>query len=114
MNIPTITMPKEQAREAFLHYRQALKQKWTEADDALMRGYKALAKSQQVLDLAAVMKKAGCNHLYQPHLALCRADAVHVWFRRQSDGAGRFQMESGWINDRATRRYVDIPHGTFP
>ncbi|MCI0423964.1 MAG: hypothetical protein L0312_32925 [Acidobacteria bacterium] len=112
MNIQTITMPKEKAREAFLHYRQAVKQKWTEADHALMRGYKVLAKGQAVLDLQDVMHKTGLDHLWRPKLAIGRADAPAIWARVYRDGRADFSMER-WFNENATRRYVRLPAGTF-
>jgi len=114
MNIQTITMDKTKAREAFLHYRSSVRARFTKEDHALMVGYRALAKGKILLDLADVMKQAGCNHLYQPKLAICRADATHVWFRRERGGAGTFQMDSGWISGRATMRYVRLLPSTFP
>ena len=59
MNIQTISLPKEQAHQAFREYREAFRKDGQARDGVLMRGYKALAKGNQVIDLGHVIKEAG-------------------------------------------------------
>jgi hypothetical protein len=80
MNVPLIEMPVEEAKAAFHEYRRAVWAQHREDDVALMRGYKALAKGQQVLDLENVMRTAGLDEQGRPRLAICRADSLHCWF----------------------------------
>ena len=55
MNAATIEMPKARAHELFQEYRQAFRDGGAEADRALMRGYEAISKGRQVLDLYDTM-----------------------------------------------------------
>jgi len=116
MNIESITMAKPDARAAFVEYRDALKARHTAEDEALMRGYKALAKGQQVIDLHNVMRAAGLDEEGRPRLAICRADIGWVRFRRYDR---RFEFSDApdtfWgIQNRHRRLYVDLPKETWP
>jgi len=112
MNVETITMPNKQAYEAFREYREAFRKHGQERDAALMRGYRALAKGLQVIDLASVMKAAGLDEQRHPRLAIGRADGETVWLRRESNGSASFHMDNR-MNWQASRRYVRLPPGTF-
>jgi hypothetical protein len=75
MDVETITMDPAEARQAFEEYREAVRERHNEEDEALMRGYRELAKGHQLLALTPAMIEAGLDHRGLPRLAICRADA---------------------------------------
>ena len=105
MNVPTIEMPQEAARAAFLEYRHSVrsaKQSALNTEDALIaRSYKALAEGKQVVDIEEAFAGAGYDELGLPRLAIARADqkvvavaSVYgplsgVWERRLELGPAR-------------------------
>lgn len=112
MNVQVISLNREQARERFLEYRAALRRDHTKADEALMRGFRALAKGKAVLDLLGVMKTAGLDTRGRPRLAIVRADAEQVYCNVFASGAACFSMDR-WPRDNHTRRNVSFRDGTF-
>jgi len=112
MNVQTITMPRKEAYEAFREYREAFRRDGQVRDAALMRGYKALAKGKQVIDLAEAMKTAGLDAQGRPLLAVCRADAQRCHIEAWDTGGLRFWMDREG-RDRESRRFVQVPNGTF-
>ena len=112
MNIQTIEMPKKQALKAFREYRDAFRRDHQVRDGVLMRGYKALAKGKQVIDLGQVMKAAGVDEQSRPKLAIVRADARQVQLQAFNEGAARFWVDHRG-NDHESRRFIQVPRGTF-
>jgi hypothetical protein len=112
MNLPTITMDREKAQEAFDQYRGSLLRRHNEEDAAIARGYKALARGTPLLKLSEALKRGGLDQDSLPRLAICRADAKWCWLRLDADGEAWFSMDPRF-NDYATRRYVHVPEGTF-
>jgi hypothetical protein len=88
MELQTIEMERPAAREKFLEYRQAIKTKHTEEDEALMRGYREIARGKQVIDIRSAFDQAGIEltvgQHYLPQLAICRADQRRVSLERTS------------------------------
>lgn len=123
MNITTIEMPIAEAKQAYAKYRTAVRKKYgslaaaREADAALVRAYRALAKGQQVLDVVAVMRELGLNSDGLPVVAIARADVKWCACRVLNNGSAVFREEdSGHWNDwsaRKTQGDVGIPRGTF-
>jgi len=109
MDVQLIEMNKEEAREAYLEYRQGRESE----DEEIARIYKAIAKEQPVFDVNEVMAKAGMDHYQHPKLAICRADAEFVWLHTWSNGRVAFCMDRNW-EQYWSRRYVSIPEGFFP
>lgn len=112
---------REDARRAFLEYRRAVT---LESDpsrraeyDGLMRGYKAIAKGQQVIDLAKTIGTAGLQEdtLY-PRLAICIADATKCKVTLRTDGGATFCDAGDKYRWRAVpkSRRVELPMGTLP
>ena len=111
------TIDRTAARRAYVEYREAVLH---EADaarkreyDGLMRGYRAIARGQQVLDLAQAMQAAGLQEAtFYPRLAICRADATWCRLRMEEDGSAVFSADNA--GDRAWTRQVRCAAGTFP
>jgi hypothetical protein len=85
MNVPTITMPKAEALQAYREYRTAVRANPNRQDRAIMLGYKALSKGNAIIDLVQVMQAAGVHEGTKlPKLAVARADWEHVRFSSSS------------------------------
>lgn len=112
MEVPTIQMPQDEARRAFEHYRTAVKARLTAEDEAIMAGYQAILRGQQVVDLLAVMRGCGLDAQGCPKLAIIRADARECWLRIRSDRSAQFAMDR-WARS-SRRRHIDLPPGTLP
>ena len=86
MNLQTITMDKNEARKAFLDYRRAVRERHSDEDVQIMRGYRAMCKGLHVIELNATMQAAGQNAQGWPRLAIARADERRIEVRRFNDG----------------------------
>lgn len=114
MNVSTISMDKNQAKQAFLQYRDLVRLRHNAEDEAIMRGYKHLSKGKALIDVSAAIAHAGTDHKYLPRLAISRADYKIVWYRGWRNGSGRF-TPSQWPNASTVRSGVfEMKEGTFP
>jgi len=135
MNVPTITMPQIEAKQALDAYRKGLQiagnstaayRRNEENDRALMEAYQALAAGRRILDLHEVMQEAGCDDQGRPRLAICPA---HVrwcyfnlqWLQRNQGSFGNNRRCGVFATTRAmlyrpsaTRSRVEVPVGCFP
>lgn len=107
MNLATIDMPIEEAQRAFEEYRDAVRERHDDEDEAIMRGYRVLAKGQQVLNLRKMLKAGGVTRLdlprpfdrqgriavTVPRLAVARANRTTVW-TNGVDKRGRCTMQT--------------------
>lgn len=82
MNTAEIEVPRDVALQHFRDYRNALRQRFTKEDEALMRGYQALSKGRRLLDLHESFRIAGLDELKRPRLSIARCDWQYVYFRR--------------------------------
>lgn len=128
MDLATMTMERGEARKAFAEYRGAVRDarhaEMTEADQAIMRGYKALARGNQVISMVETMRAGGFVELGRrgyntpmrlPNLAVIRADAKRCFTDGiHADGSVRFASaaESVWQSTH-TRRRIVLDRGTF-
>jgi hypothetical protein len=89
VNLPTIEMDRSTARTAFLAYRKEVRQRHSAEDEALMRGYRALANGTGVLSLKAAIIRGGFDEQHRPKLAIARADENWVrLYNRYRGGLG--------------------------
>lgn len=99
MNTPLITMDEAEAKQKMEVYRSRLgklkgkqvAKEISEQYEAIMRGYKALAKGTPLLDLEDVMKVCGHDAKGRPRLAICAADGKIVNFSWRSSNSGLFR-----------------------
>lgn len=110
---------RQQAREAFLAYKRGI---LSETDavrkreyEALMRGYRAIARGQTVLDLHLAMRHAGLQPGTFPKLAICRADAKKCSVYLRPDGSAVFaaDKDARWVYEREKKAVVRLPVDTF-
>ena len=84
MDLPLITMPKEEARREERIFRALLndpKRRHTKADETAHRAYRALAGDRTVLGLISLVeafRRAGVDEQGRPRLAIARADRERV------------------------------------
>lgn len=86
MELATIEMERPKARQAFLDYRKAVRERHNAEDEEIMRGYKALAAGKTLIHLSRTMSAGGTYEYHWrsgwtdeshtsvlPRLAVCRA-----------------------------------------
>ena len=117
MDLQTIELPEDEARERFTEYRNAVRARHNEEDAAIMRGYRALAKGSSLISLAGAIRAGGCDEKNLPRLAVGKATALKVWLsQRDADGAVRF-VTRRYYEGRAANNHIDVrafPPGTLP
>lgn len=74
MDLATIEMPVQEARKKFLEYREAVKGRHYEEDQAIMQGYRALAQGRRLLRMSETIEAAGFDGRGLPKLGLAKAD----------------------------------------
>lgn len=119
--IGTPQISRQDARKAFLEYRRAVIDEKDPARrkeyDGLMKGYRAIAKGLQVVDVAHVLQVAGLQHdTCYPRLAICRADATTCFVDMREDGSATFRANkqpSTW-GRTASADLVRCSAATFP
>lgn len=133
MELATITMDRNHAREAFLAYRKSVRERHDQEDAEIMRGYRALARGHQLIRLSETLRAGGSElktfevhnrwngRTYRlvcrvPRLAVIRADAKVCFTAGIDDDGGclltadRQDRELSPNNRRDRRRIAD---GTF-
>ncbi len=123
MDLATITMPEQKAREKFLEYRRAVRARHDDEDEQIMRGYKALASGRRVIELSKTIAAGGFDikkgrGTFQgtyalPRLAIAWADQPKVYIQGiDRRGALTFFWNEN-LNPQATRRNVRLEEWTF-
>lgn len=97
MKLPTIAIPRHEARAHFLAYRRAVRERAEKDDQALMSGYRALSRGKRVINGAEAIAQGGVGADGLPALAITRADAERCFVRYQSDGAVLFGANDNLI-----------------
>jgi hypothetical protein len=126
MELATIDMPVEEAQSAFEEYRAAVRERHNEEDAAIMRGYRVLARGQQVLRLSSTVRAGDVEEkvfrgrwsrntvtVTLPRLAVARANRTEVW-TYGIDERGTCTMQTK--RDPHVNNRVDVmrfPEGTF-
>lgn len=111
MNTAQIDVPQDVALQHFRNYREALKKKHDKEDEALMRGYKALAKGKRLLDLQESFRIAGVDEHKRPRLAIARCDWRTVFFVHLSSFGFSFAAKS-WPHHNSHK--ISFPDSVFP
>lgn len=88
MDLATITMDRAEARQAFLDYRRAVRDRHNEEDAQIMRGYRELSKGRRLIHLSQTFAAGGTvervrrnETVHLPALAVARADLAEVYVR---------------------------------
>ncbi len=113
MDIGLVVMPKHQARKAFVEYREAVRERHSAEDEAIMRCYRALSQGKQVVNIQDAMRQAGEDSQGLPRLAVMRADQERAFLDRFDDGRLHFKPESGSWGSQARTVNFHFPRGTL-
>ena len=82
MQVATIAMEQEKAREAYAQYKQAVRENRANAQDkAIMLGYRALTKGKTLVNIADAIRQGNLDELGRPRLAIGRADWEQAHFQ---------------------------------
>ena len=90
MKLPLITIPRAEARQHFLDYRRAVRERAQKDDATLMIGYRALAQGKRVVNGAEAIAQGGVGADGLPALAITRADAERCFVRYYTQGAVQY------------------------
>lgn len=108
-----VKMPVAQAREKVAEYLRAVRERHSAEDQAILRGYRALAKGHQVIDLPQVIRLGGAfEQTGLPRIAVATASHEFVHVRRASDGEVSFLPDT-WVAHNRRRDCFRCPAGTL-
>jgi len=113
MDLSTITMEKPKARAAFLEYRKAVREHHNAEDEAIMRGYRELARGRQLINLPETIAAGGVDDQGLPRLAVMRADVPWCWVQRSANGAVTFTPAQR-VRSQLRKGVYRLPPDTFP
>lgn len=112
MELATLDVSQDQAREALIHYRAARKLNRNAEDDAIIRGYNQIMKGRRLIELSQVIKAGGADERGRPRLAIMRADQRTCECTVSSDGMVVFGPR--WARHVARSLRIELPSGTLP
>lgn len=87
MNVETIEMPVDEAKEKWREYRDACKDSpENKFLQDMKKIYNALGQGRKIIDIDKVMIKGGLHSgIYDPRLAVARADFEYGYFRYEKE-----------------------------
>lgn len=110
MKIETLKIHRKTAEKKYKEYLQAVKDGHTDKTyKELKEAFYHAKNGRKLIDVAEVMKNAGCDENGRPNLAIIRADAEECYFEAYRDGRGRFQMTRWWKRGQT----IELKEGTF-
>ena len=92
MNVSTITVGEEEAKQMLAEYR-ALGDRATDEDKLVQKAMLEASRGHALIDIARAIPAAGADHLGRPHIAIARADDPEIVVWRGSHYYG----DAGWI-----------------
>src|SRR5689334_16508278 len=93
MNVATLTIPKEQAREKLKAVRTQLHRRADAEYQALEAAYEQAARGRPLVDVRQAILDAPKDEKGRPRLAIARADKRQVRFSQWAAGAMGFQSQ---------------------
>lgn len=108
MKLPTIEMPKQEAREKFLEYRHAVQERHSAEgaalDEQIMKGYRQMSLGKPLIDIEEAFRISGEDELHRPRLAIARADEKTIILDRANHGGFRLEPDE-WSTVARSRRW---------
>lgn len=111
-DLPTITLPKDQAKEEWKKYCKVLKTRKDKFLKIMKDAHYQMSKGNELLDIYKIMNEIGLNENNQPRLAIARADLSEVYFEKRDEGAGKFRTSEQW-NSVTEKDIIELPQKTF-
>lgn len=110
-----ISMDRMAAREKVAEYLKSVRTRHTAEDQAILRGYKALAKGHTVIDLVKCIRLGGVFDTGLPKLAVATSSHEFVYINRDSQGSAVFNPKRAWdMTPRMRKDRFFLPVGTLP
>lgn len=104
MEVEQFTMEKEKAKEQWLAYLQAHREKKEQVYRDLASVYGHMKQGRAVLDVPHSIQEGGLLDGGWPRLAIVRADYKEVYFYRRDTGRGYFSgKKEGWGRKAGTK-----------
>lgn len=100
MDLATIEMPVEQAKERLEQYRKRLGVERTRQDERIAAGYRVLARGLPIIKLSESVQRGGYFDNGLPRIAIARADSQDCWVD-----------VSSW--EKAAVYLTERPHGSW-
>lgn len=113
MNLATLDVTRQQAAEAVIHYRRALKLHRNAEDEAILRGYNQVLKGRKLIQLSETIKAGGADEKYRPRLAVMGAAELSCFVAAGQDGSVQFCPKSSF-HWRLRGRSISLPIDTLP
>lgn len=106
MNVATITMDRDLAREKLRAYRRAKHQDVEAEYKQVARAYAELAKGTPLIRLTPTIQGGGFFDDMRPRLAIARADQKEVEFRWPNGSLAAFDTDFGYTGRRRLRNSI--------
>jgi hypothetical protein len=127
MNVPTITMPRDEAQARLDEYYESVSRRADAEHEAAVQAYEALAAGTPLLSLQQAFRRlfeleeatpgTGFDEKHRPRIAVARADRQQVRFRWNGTRFN-FDTSKNWGDYPQLIRNVDVgqqrPRGTNP
>lgn len=114
MELPSLEMPVQEARKAFLEYRRAVRERHDDEDAQIMRCYRIMTRGYRIIDFREAILRGGFDPNGLPRLAMARADEKKIYLDRQQAGGCTLRPNydgRGWhvVREAASRvwRFAD-------
>lgn len=116
MQVETISVDREKARELYRDYKKHVH--WSEPiDDEIRRAYRLIAQGRVIIKALESIKNAGVNEEGYPKLAICRADVEGARVDIHQNGAATMtddeRISWGRPRNASPQRWFDWPAGSF-
>lgn len=105
MELETISMSKEAAQQALVHYRKGVRESLNKEYRQIVKGLNRIARGQNLIELPRVIAAGGVDEKYRPRLAIIRADIRECFMRRGGDTIV-YGSNRKWSNHRSAGRIV--------
>jgi len=116
MQLDSLVLDHEDAKERLAEYEKALGKERSAEDEAIAAGYRAAARGLPVISLKRAMNAGGWFEDGLPRLAVCRADAIRCWvtvaYRFEQvtfSDAQRNSNMGAWVGKHTVRVAMDEP-----
>lgn len=82
MQIETLEVPRDLAKQKYKVYKEALKRSHDAQTETLKRAFHAVSSGKKVIDINRVAEKSGLDAAGLPKIAICRLGRKYVFYRR--------------------------------
>jgi hypothetical protein len=125
MELATIELDVDEAKERYKEYSAAVKRRHDDEDAAIAAGYKALAEGKSLISLRGTIAAGGVDELGRPNLALAPANCEWIWLGLGTGWRGGRDLGTGSATFSVTpnpgptrgrpslRRRIHVPAGTL-